>query len=135
MSCYARGSHGTFEVVTASGTGAVPTDERVIDIAILDMNHGWPNLGHGAIVHALQNIACDLVDELVPAGLRLRVVSYDVRRAHAVPPPPTDDGGLYVGTGGPRAIASPPHAGGLPPAPGGGGARPGGGGRRQNAPR
>lgn len=78
-----------------------PPDPRVIDIAVLDMHHGWPNLGHGAIVSAMQNAVCDLVQPLVHGGLRFRVLSYDVRRAHAIPEPPGGRHALYIGTGGP----------------------------------
>lgn len=68
------------------------------------MNHGWPNLGLGALVHAVQNMACDLVDELEGLDLRLRVVSCDVRRGHVIPPPPGELSAIYLGTGGPGHI-------------------------------
>lgn len=76
-------------------------DARTVDVFVLDMNHGWPNLGHGAIVHAVRNVACDLADELHALDVRLRVVSCDVRLGHVIPPPPGEAGAVYVGTGGP----------------------------------
>jgi hypothetical protein len=86
------------------GSGdAPPAETRIVDVAILDMNHGWPNLGHDSIVHALQEAACDLVPELQAAGLALRALSFDVRRG-AVPEAPGQRFALYVGTGGPGHI-------------------------------
>ncbi len=81
--------------------GEPPADARIIDIAVLDMHHGWPNLGHDAIVHAVRNAVCDLTPHLRRAGLAFRVLSYDVRRGHAIPEPPGGRHALYVGTGGP----------------------------------
>lgn len=68
------------------------------------MNHGWPNLGHDAVVHALRHIACDLLDVLEPAALCLRVTSYDVRRRGGIPRPADHDGLIVIGTGGPGHI-------------------------------
>lgn len=91
-----------FSVVAVPRTGDVPPpDPRSIDVAVLDMHHGWPNLGHDAIVHAMQNAICDLAVPLGRCGLRFRVLSYDVRRGLAVPEPPGGRHVLYVGTGGP----------------------------------
>jgi hypothetical protein len=78
-----------------------PIDDETVDIALLDMHHGWPNLGHDAIVHAVQNIVCDQTAALREAGMRVRVTSYDVRRGHRIPEPPGDRHGIYLGTGGP----------------------------------
>lgn len=80
-----------------------PADDT-IDVAVLDLHHGWPNLGHDAIVAAVQGLACDLRAPLVAAGLRVRTVSYDVRRGHHVPEPPGGRHAIYVGTGGPGHI-------------------------------
>jgi hypothetical protein len=77
------------------------TDPRVIDVHVLDMNHGWPNVGHDALVMAVRTVACDLAESLVSTGLRIRAVSCDVRRGGVLPPAPGAHGGLYVGTGGP----------------------------------
>lgn len=78
-----------------------PIDGHTVDVAVLDMHHGWPNLGHDAISYGIQNIVCDLTPSLRAAGLRVRVVSYDVRRGLQVPDAPGERHGLYVGTGGP----------------------------------
>ena len=82
-----------------------PPDPRAVDVALLDMNHGWPNLGHDSLVHSL--LAGDPVRcrEEARSGLFVRVLSYDVRRAGVVPEPPV--GGrfaIYLGTGGPGHI-------------------------------
>lgn len=91
-----------FSVVNvASNAGVPPEDPRTIDVALLDMHHGWPNLGHDAIVHAMKNAVCDISAPLARAGLAFRVLSYDVRRGHAIPEPPAHRHQLYVGTGGP----------------------------------
>jgi hypothetical protein len=76
-------------------------DPRVVDVAVLDMNFGWPNLGHDSIVHAVRDAASDLEPALDEAGLRVRALSYDVRARHQVPEPPGGRFGLYLGTGGP----------------------------------
>jgi hypothetical protein len=78
-----------------------PADSSIIDVAVLDMHHGWPNLGHDSIVHAVQTIACDLQPALANAGLSFRVLSYDVRQGHRIPEAPGGRHTVYVGTGGP----------------------------------
>jgi hypothetical protein len=79
----------------------VPAPEpHSVDVAVLDMNHGWPNLGHDSLVHIVQDAACDVLPELEKAGLRVRVLSFDVRRSGVVPEPPPRYA-LYLGTGGP----------------------------------
>jgi len=78
-----------------------PADERIVDVAVLDMNHGWPNLGHDSLVHAVQDAACDLREVYEETGLAVRVLSYDVRRSGMIPEPPSGRLRLYVGTGGP----------------------------------
>src|SRR5689334_6612683 len=69
------------------------------------MKHGWPNIGHDAIVMAIQIIACDVRERLLASHLRVRAVSYDVRRGGMIPPRPAADrsagGAIYIGTGGP----------------------------------
>ena len=87
-----------------SPTDLPPPDERTIDVAILDMNHGWPNLGHDSIVHAVQDAACDLAPVLEPAGLRIRALSFEVRQRHLIPEVPGGRFAIYVGTGGPGDI-------------------------------
>jgi hypothetical protein len=100
-------------------------DPRAIDVAILDMNHGWPNLGHDSLVHAILEVACDLEAPLEGTGLHLRALSYDVRRGHVLPEAPGrvartphlhrsvdstasecpgDRFSVYIGTGGPGHI-------------------------------
>ena len=78
-----------------------PADPAIVDVAVLDMHHGWPNLGHAAIVHAIQNAVCDLQPVLQEAGLSFRVISFDVRRGQQVPEFPGGRHALYIGTGGP----------------------------------
>ncbi|HWX24041.1 MAG TPA: hypothetical protein VN083_03325 [Vicinamibacteria bacterium] len=77
-------------------------DDRAVDVCVLDMNHGWPNLGHDSIVHCVKDAACDLVEPLRGTGLFVRALSYDVRRSLVVP----ERGrySLFLGTGGPAEI-------------------------------
>ncbi len=101
-SCPTTGEAPTFVFARVErGVEAPPIDQATVDIALLDMHHGWPNLGHDAIVYGIQNIVCDLTPGLRTAGLRVRVVSYDVRRGHCVPDSPGPRHSIYVGTGGP----------------------------------
>ncbi|MBI4468825.1 MAG: hypothetical protein HY650_05815 [Acidobacteria bacterium] len=81
-----------------------PADERTIDVAVLDMNHGWPNLGHDSIVRAIRDTACDVQPWLERSGLNLRAISYDVRRKLMIPEPPNGRFSIYLGTGGPGHI-------------------------------
>ncbi len=95
-------SSPVFELHTARRAGeAPPSDERRVDIALLDMHHGWPNLGHDAIVQAIQHAVCDLSAELAARRIGVRVISYDVRRGLVIPDMPGDRHMLYIGTGGP----------------------------------
>jgi hypothetical protein len=102
-SCPTRVPCGGFLYERIDGDGVPPADERVVDVALLDMNHGWPNLGHDSLVHALREVVCDLIPELQAAGLALRVLSFDVRRG-LLPEGPGPRFALYVGTGGPGHI-------------------------------
>lgn len=103
--CPARAAGALFSYLRVEDAGDVPqTAPDTIDIAVLDMNHGWPNLGHDAVVHSLRHIACDLLDVLAAARLRIRVTSYDARRRGSVPPPAAAGGLIVVGTGGPGHI-------------------------------
>ena len=115
--CQYRLTHGHDACVrSCATTGAAPTfvfarierdedmppvDPGTVDLAVLDMHHGWPNLGHDAIVYGIQNIVCDLTPALREAGMRVRVLSYDVRRNQQVPESPGGRHAIYVGTGGP----------------------------------
>lgn len=101
-SCPTTGSEPTFVFARVErGTALPQPEDTCIDVALLDMHHGWPNLGHDAIVHGIQNIVCDVTPALRAAGLRLRLMSYDVRRGHQIPEPPGGRHAIYVGTGGP----------------------------------
>lgn len=83
-------------------TDSEPSADRAcIDVAILDMNHSWPNVGHDSLVHAVLETAEPLRETLVRAGAKVRVLSYDVRRSLRVPASPNGRFQLYVGTGGP----------------------------------
>jgi hypothetical protein len=98
-------ARGAFAYIRADKAGDLPpADPASLDVFVLDMNHGWPNIGHDAIVMAVRTAACDMADAIVAAGLRVRAISCDVRRGFVVPPPPDRRGGLYLGTGGPGHI-------------------------------
>jgi hypothetical protein len=99
--CHALNTRTFLYARVDRGDDAPEPDPRILDVAILDMNHGWPNVGHDAIVMAVRTVACNLAGALAEAGLRVRAVSWDVRRGLAVPPGPDALGGIYVGTGGP----------------------------------
>jgi len=89
-----------FEYVRVNGS--VPDAARdCIDVALLDMNHSWPNVGHDSLVHAVFEAAEEHRDALAAARTRVRVVSYDVRRKLQLPEAPNGRFQLYIGTGGP----------------------------------
>ena len=54
-----------FEYVRV-GDSEPPADRDRIDVAILDMNHSWPNVGHDSLVHAV-------LEEIGRASCRERV--------------------------------------------------------------
>src|SRR5215467_13273445 len=85
-----------------------PRQADIVDIAVLDMNHGWPNLGHDSLVHAVIEEDGWAARFARHSGLHLRVLSFDVRRSGAIPEPPGGRFGLYLGTGGPGHID--PHS-------------------------
>lgn len=85
-----------------------PADPHFVDIAVLDMNHGWPNLGHDCLVHGLLDAACEMLPVAQETGVHVRAVSFDVRRAGMIPDPPGRRFSLYLGTGGPGHLD--PHA-------------------------
>jgi len=102
--CPAR-DPAVYDYVRVEHPDDVPAaDPRVIDVAILDMNHGWPNLGHDSLVHVVKDAACDLAGVMAEAGLRMRAFSYEVRKQHMIPEPPGGRFALYMGTGGPGHI-------------------------------
>lgn len=101
-SCLTGGPEPTFVFARVErGTPLPAASDATIDVALLDMHHGWPNLGHDAIVYGIQNIVCDLTPALRAAGLTVRVTSYDVRRGHRIPEAPGGRHSVYIGTGGP----------------------------------
>ncbi len=85
-----------------------PPDPQVVDVAVLDMNHGWPNLGHDGLVHTLLDAACEMLPVAEETGVRVRALSFDVRRSGMIPEAPGGRFGLYLGTGGPGHLD--PHA-------------------------
>jgi hypothetical protein len=100
---------GAFEYVRVERPEDLPpADPLRVDVAVLDMNHGWPNLGHDGLVHSLLDAACELLPLAEETGIRVRALSFDVRRSHLIPEPPGGRFGLYLGTGGPGHLD--PHA-------------------------
>lgn len=100
--CPATAPSGTFRYVRVEDPADIPPpDPYAIDVAVLDMNHGWPNLGHDSMVHAVREIGCDLVPILQGTGLYFRAISFEVRRRHLLPEPPGGRFVVYLGTGGP----------------------------------
>lgn len=92
--------HDFFEYVRLEDSVPEARRDR-IDVALLDMNHSWPNIGHDALVHVVVEAAETLRDELVRRALKVRVLSYDIRRRNMVPESPNGRFQLYIGTGGP----------------------------------
>jgi hypothetical protein len=102
--CPARDT-GIYEYVRVERPEDIPpADPRAIDVAILDMNHGWPNMGHDSLVQVVKDAACDLAGVLAETGLRIRPISYEVRRRHMIPEAPGGRFSVYIGTGGPGHI-------------------------------
>jgi hypothetical protein len=94
-------SHDFFEYVRI-GDGSAPAASRDrIDIALLDMNHDWPNLGHDSLAHAILEGAETFKDRLSRANTKVRVLSFDVRKRMQIPAAPNGQFSLYLGTGGP----------------------------------
>ncbi|HXK09494.1 MAG TPA: hypothetical protein VMT70_07620 [Vicinamibacteria bacterium] len=103
--CPANAPCGIFEYVRVERPEDVPAaDPRAIDVAVLDLNHGWPNLGHDSLVHAIVDASCEAIEALEDAGLRVRALSFDVRRSGMLPEGPGPRYSVYVGTGGPGHI-------------------------------
>jgi hypothetical protein len=80
-----------------------PPDAGAVDVAVLDMHHGYPNLGHASIVESLLNYAHDERARRGGHAPAVRVLSYDVRAGHALPSDVARFP-LVVGTGGPGAL-------------------------------
>ncbi len=103
--CPARGAESGYRYLRIEGEANLPAaDPHTIDVAVLDMNHGWPNLGHDSLVASLVDASCDLSPELSRLGLRVRAISFDVRGSATLPEPPGGRFALYLGTGGPGHI-------------------------------
>ena len=100
--CAARGPGGAveFAAVTAAQPLPPPRDDRV-DVAVLDMHHRWPSLGYDSILFAFRDAVCDFGEPMRLAGLKLRVLTFDVRFGHQVPQHQPGRFALYVGSGGP----------------------------------
>ena len=88
--------HDFFEYVRVTDSVPAPRRDR-IDVALLDMNHLWPNLGHDSLVHIVLQTAAEMKDEL--RGAKVRVLSFDVRYRDQVPEPGRFR--IHIGTGGP----------------------------------
>ena len=96
---------GAFEYVRVERPEDLPpADPQVVDVAVLDMNHGWPNLGHDGLIHSLLDIACELLPFAEETGVRVRAISFDVRRSGGIPESPGGRFSLYLGTGGPGSL-------------------------------
>jgi hypothetical protein len=90
-----------FEYVRIEDDSLPAARPDCIDVALLDMNHAWPNIGHDALVHVILEAADALREELERTQAKVRVLSFDVRRRHALPASPNGRFQLYIGTGGP----------------------------------
>lgn len=88
--------HPFFEYARVNGSVPAPRADR-IDVALLDMNHLWPNLGHDSLIHIVLEAAEGLREEL--RGAKVRVLSFDVRYRNQVPEPGRFR--IHIGTGGP----------------------------------
>jgi len=96
-------SHDFFEYVRLEDSVPEARRDR-IDVALLDMNHSWPNVGHDALVHVILEAAEPQREELLRRGLKVRVLSYDVRRRNLIPASPNGRFQIYIGTGGPGQL-------------------------------
>jgi hypothetical protein len=91
-----------FEVTRVERPEDVPPhDPRILDIALLDMNHGYANVGHDAIVSLVRDAAAASAEALALRDRRVRLLSYAVRDRLVVPDHTTGRHRLYLGTGGP----------------------------------
>jgi hypothetical protein len=90
-----------FEYVRLEDDSLPEVRRDCVDVALLDMNHSWPNVGHDALVHVVLEAADALRDELERTGTKVRLLSFDVRRRNAIPQSPNGRFQIYIGTGGP----------------------------------
>lgn len=81
-----------------------PAQDETLDIVVLDMNHGWPNIGHHALVDAVRELTDKFFADLDAPPLSVRVFSFDVRQGQAVPRFDRNRFRLFLGTGGPGHI-------------------------------
>ena len=103
--CAMSGLHSIFSYHKVLPGETLPkADDAFCDIAVLDMHHGWPNLGHNSIVQAVREAACDFEHAIRKAQLKVRVLSFDVRQHGLLPEPPGGRFEIYLGTGGPGHI-------------------------------
>lgn len=93
-----HGAHDFFEFLQVEDSVPAPQRDR-IDVALMDMNHAWPNIGHDALVHVVLEAASQLRDELGGNRTSVRVLSFDVRRRNVIPEPGRF--AIHIGTGGP----------------------------------
>lgn len=100
--CAMKGLHSIFSHHTVHpGEKLPPPDPGICDIAVLDLHHGWPNLGHTSLVQAVREAACDFEPAIRHAKFKIRVFSFDVRQHGMLPEPPGGRFSIYLGTGGP----------------------------------
>ena len=93
--------HAPLETCSITSQGNVPpADPRIVDVAILDMHLGYASLGLDAIVATITRAVAFLAPGLVD-GLRVRILSYDIRRSGVLPSTPGERHLLYIGSGGP----------------------------------
>jgi hypothetical protein len=91
-----------FEAIRVERASDIPpVDPESIDVALLDMNHGYANVGHDSILVAVREAALALDEALARDGHRVRVISYAVRDRLIVPDHRSGRHRLYIGTGGP----------------------------------
>ncbi|HYI13401.1 MAG TPA: hypothetical protein VEK57_30425 [Thermoanaerobaculia bacterium] len=96
-----HGNHDFFEYIRLDDDSLPPASPDRIDVALLDMNHSWPNVGHDALVHVILKATEPLYEELASIRAKVRVLSFDVRRRQRIPPSPNGRFKVYLGTGGP----------------------------------
>lgn len=90
--------HSRFQYTRVNREAELPPHSpEVVDVVVLDMNFGFPNLGHDSLVHAVHESARSIASD----GIEVRVLSIDVRRCGWLPSPDPDRFRLYLGTGGP----------------------------------
>ncbi|MBI4860263.1 MAG: hypothetical protein HY815_08370 [Candidatus Riflebacteria bacterium] len=70
------GAGKTFQYVRVESPADVPVPgPRILDVAILDMNFGYLNLGHDSLVQLIRQVGRELAHTLENSGLALRGIS------------------------------------------------------------